>query len=90
MTSILVQAMELSGIADDIRDEDPNRLTQTATNVNFSQDDLAQLVDALVTVDSVLLKGFHDGVGIMDDDMQQKPMKTSKSTNPSARNGKAS
>ena len=90
MTSILVQAMELSGIADLIRDEDSDSLIQTAASVNFSQDDLAKLVDALATVDNVAMKGFDDGVDIMDNDMQQKPIKTSKSTNVSARNGKAS
>ena len=90
MTSILVQAIELSGIADLIRDEGSDSLTQTAANVNFSEDDLAKLVDALATVDNVAMKGFDDGVDIMDDDMQQKPIKTSKSTNVSARNGKVS
>ena len=42
-----------------------------AANVIFSQDDLAKLVDALATADSVRVKGFDDGIDIMDDAMQQ-------------------
>ena len=50
----LAQCMELSGVADEIRDTLPDSIIQTAANVHLSQDDLTLLLDALASVDGGL------------------------------------
>ena len=62
MALTLAKCMDAFGITEATRDEVPDSIVETASNINFAQEDLDLLVAAIAASDSVLVDGLEGGV----------------------------